>query len=81
MQVMCSGCKQPIELDPPSAPQIMNLPTVSMIVVEHAEQGFCPNCNTAVTAQITGLGGMLLVAAPVPPAAQKRLIVVPGRTQ
>jgi hypothetical protein len=76
MQVPCLGCKQPVEIRQPSAPRIVNMPSVSMIVLEHPEQGFCPGCGVPVTAQISQLGGLALVAAPVPPSEQT-LIVVP----
>jgi hypothetical protein len=78
MQVMCMGCRQPVEVDAPVGQEIINRAAVSMVVVEHPEQAFCPNCNAPVAVQIAALQGVILVAVPVPPAAQKRLVVVPG---
>jgi len=78
MQVMCAGCKQPIELVEPGTPTFVNLPASSLIVLEHPKQGFCLNCKTAVSVAIAGIGQLLLVAAPVPAAQQERLIVMPG---
>jgi len=52
MQVMCAGCKQPIELVDPGTPTFVNLPASSLIVLEHPKQGFCLNCKTAVSVAI-----------------------------
>ena len=78
MQVMCMGCKQSVEVDPPRTPVIQNLAVVSVIVVEHAEQHYCGNCKTPVALAIANLQGMQIVAVPLPAEAQKRLIVMPG---
>jgi hypothetical protein len=79
MQVMCAGCKQQVEINEVKPPQVFNLPAVSLLVLEHAEQPYCANCRAPVTVQVVGLAGLQLVAVPVAPEAQKKLIVVPGR--
>jgi len=78
MQVMCAGCRQPMEMVEPATLTFVNLPAASVIVLEHPKQGFCLNCKTAVTLAIGALEQIVLVAAPVPASARERLIVMLG---
>jgi len=40
MRMICSGCGQPVDLDPPAQPAIVNLVSTSIIVVEHPSKYF-----------------------------------------
>lgn len=78
MQVMCMGCRQPVEVEAPAGQEIINRAAVSLVLVQHPEQSFCAACGSPVVVQVAAIQGTILVAVPVPPEAQKRLIVMPG---
>ena len=77
MNVMCAGCKQSIELPDLPQSQIMNLPGVSILVVEHSAQTMCPNCLQPVVPAIAG-ANLALVGAVVPVPEQKSVILAPN---
>lgn len=74
---MCAGCKEPIEIEDMKLPQIMNTATASVLLLEHPEQTLCPRCNRPVAAFLSG-ANLMVIAAPVEPKAQKRIILAPG---
>jgi len=65
-----------VEVPDPSPAQVFNMPTTSVVVIEHPQRGICPVCGdvVAVVANIN----VALAAAPAPPDANKPLIVSPG---
>jgi hypothetical protein len=77
MKIMCAGCHQPIDTPDLGQPQIMNLPTASILVVEHSTQVMCPNCKVPVVAAIAA-AQLALVGALIPAAEQKSIILAPN---
>lgn len=77
MQVKCTGCHHSIEFEDLARPKIMNTAGVSLALLEHAQQMYCPHCEKTVAIFVAGVT-VALAAAPVAPEEQKRLIVVPG---
>jgi hypothetical protein len=77
MQVVCLGCKESVELPDVRQPQIVNMPSVSILVLEHPQQGMCPRCLTPITATMMG-AQLALAAAPVPAEVQQSIVLAPN---
>lgn len=79
MQVICAKCNQPtdarIQLRPP---QTINLPAVSVVIMEHPEQFACDKCGAILVPGIAK-ANLVLVSVAVPKPAEKPVIVIPGR--
>lgn len=77
LKVQCAGCRQAIDVPAPQPAKIVNFAAVSMVVLEHPEQAFCPHCKTAVVA---GIGNMQLAVVGLPLSAQdqKSVILAPN---
>lgn len=78
MQILCSGCGKPVDVEPPGQPAIINLAATSLIVGEHPRQEICPSCGATVVVSVAN--AQLNLVAAVVPKHQQKLIVVPGRT-
>lgn len=77
MVLMCLGCKQPLDVPDIAPPAIINLTAVSVLIVEHAQQLFCPNCGLTVVVTVAG-ANLALAAQPVAPAKQAPIILAPN---
>ena len=77
MKVVCSICKQPIEIADAMPPQIVNKASVSLVIVEHPGQTLCPNCNVMVTAAVAQ-AQIAVIAVAVPTQAQQPIILAPN---
>jgi len=66
MKVICQACNQEIDLPEPGYPRIINLPAVSMIVLEHPHIYTCPMCGAHITFGLTGGAPLAVTAIPIP---------------
>lgn len=66
MKIVCQGCMNEIDLPEPTMPRIINLPAVSMILLEHPAVYHCPDCNVLITHGICGGDALSLIAIPLP---------------
>jgi hypothetical protein len=77
VKIMCQKCNELLDMKDPEQPQIFNTTGMSVLIVEHAKPGFCPNCKTQVA--ITMVGAQVrLMAAPIAPPKEASVIVMPG---
>ncbi len=76
-QVPCMNCNSPVEMKLSPKPTVVNTDTFSLIMVEHPEQSMCPKCGCVCRACIVNIGGIAIMAAPVPKEEQQN-IIVPG---
>jgi len=80
MIVTCAACQQPIDVPQPMPALTINRAGVSLVIVEHPDQTFCPNCKVPVTVGVLEVN-LTLVAVPVPPKAQKPILFTPNGLQ
>lgn len=74
VQMQCGACGTPLVVK--IAPSVVqNLEFVSMVVIEHSGQAQCSKCGNVVNPALTGLQGVAMVAIPVPPERQNKLVV------
>ncbi|MDE2099985.1 MAG: hypothetical protein KGL39_22215 [Patescibacteria group bacterium] len=76
-QVPCAKCEKPVDfvID---QPRMINLPTVSMVVIEHAGKTVCPHCLSELVLAAAALQGIAFKSLAVPPQQQSNIIVPPG---
>ena len=74
MKVVCQGCQGEIEFPEPQNPRIINLPAVSMIVLEHPHRFICPECGVAITHGLSGGEALAIIAIPLPQDQQPRTV-------
>jgi len=75
--IPCLKCSSPVEVDIGKM-EVINMETVSMIVIPHSGPTICPSCLENVNPAIRALQGLLLVANPIPREQQKSMIVTPS---
>lgn len=65
MQAICQKCQNVIDVPDLPEPQIVNLPGLSMVIVEHTLRGVCPHCALQVVAGICGVAKLAVMAIPL----------------
>jgi hypothetical protein len=75
MQAICRGCQKVIDVPDLPEPQIVNLPNMSMVIVEHTRRGVCPHCALQVSAGICGVAKLAVMAIPMQEEPDKKVIV------
>jgi DNA-directed RNA polymerase subunit RPC12/RpoP len=82
MKLVCQACQAEIDLPQPENPRIINLPAVSMIVLEHPHIYRCTECGVHVSIGLCGGAPLSLVAIPLPedkkPAAVSQILAPSG---
>ena len=78
MKILCMGCERNTDAPNLTPPVPVNLPAVSMVIVQHPEQFACQHCGAVLTVGIAN-AQFSLVGAVVPKQAEKPVIIVPGR--
>lgn len=76
VNVVCLGCRQPLEMDGPRPANIINLPDCSVIVVQHAKQATCPRCGCVTIAVMSA--SVAMAAHPLPDEHPDILIAPAG---
>lgn len=74
----CGQCGQPVVIRVAQHPKLVNLESVSIIVVEHQTQLLC-SCGAVLQIAIPGLPDLPLTLVVVPPDKQASVIVPVGR--
>lgn len=77
MVVICMMCKQNTEVPDAMPARVLNFPTVSIVLIEHPEQGICSGCNAVLTIGVAA-ANMNLVGVPIPKKAEKPVIIMPN---
>jgi hypothetical protein len=67
MQAICAGCKQLIDMPDLQNPNVVNMPGVSILIVEHSKVGWCPNCKLGVAHYISNMPTIPIGAMPLAP--------------
>ena len=66
MQVVCQACNNEIELPAPPNPRIINLESVSMIVMEHPQVYRCTECQARISYGLAGGESVALALIAIP---------------
>jgi hypothetical protein len=77
IQVACQACGQPVTIEVSPNHRIVNMATVSILIVEHSSQTLCPSCRAVVMPVMRGVAGVLLEAKVVP-AQEQQSVIIPG---
>jgi uncharacterized protein (UPF0212 family) len=75
LAVPCAACNAAVEIDISENQRIINLETVSMLVIEHQGQLMCPGCGNVVMPVLKAIAGLMFQAMPVPPEQQNKLVL------
>lgn len=76
MKVTCEGCGQPVECQVEENPQILNHPSMSVLVLSHAKSGYCFNCKSQVAVFLRGAN--LVLAARHVSGPKSSIVVAPA---
>ena len=74
--VPCGKCGTPVDIKFTGAPAVINMPNVSIVILEHLKDEICPGCLTKLVLGVQSVGGMVVMTIPLP--EEKTIIVPPG---
>lgn len=74
----CVQCGSGVEFPDMEQPQIMNLVSVSMVVIPHTVKMRCPTCGVETSPFLKDVQGLALVAVPL---KQPSALVVPDTSK
>jgi hypothetical protein len=79
MTIACGKCGAAVEVVLNPQHRIINMETVSFMIIEHSAHTVCSGCLSKVLPIMRGAQGVLFVAAPVTePQPERSSIIVPN---
>jgi hypothetical protein len=74
MKAICAGCHEPVEIPDPAAPEFLNNPNTSVLIIQHPNTGYCFNCKTSVALFLRG-AQLALEAKPTQAKSQSPIVL------
>lgn len=78
MKIACAKCGAAVEVAINPQHRIINMETVSFMIIEHSAHTTCPGCLSKVIPVVRGIQGVVLTAEPVAEPKQRSSIIVPN---
>lgn len=73
----CGACQKMVHVMVSAQPKLLNMDSVSIIMIEHSTQVLC-QCGATLQVAIAAVPNMLLSLVPVAPQQQQQIIIPPG---